>query len=232
MNEWTGLSDAEVETIYAAYDTVAGSEAKSTEGKRRIVEPIYRAVIRARVQTAQMNALRDQVDPRSDEDIEEDALDNAYRERNAVVAALIRVGGYRAWRMLAPDAEGWWIVYAETPMGQVSWHVAPVDIRLFDGVPVGSDPWDGHSTAEKYDRVARLVPAASSAAAASQGDEGLREALVAYFGAVDDITDAGEARGGDPALIVAMYRDADKRKAEAERTLREYAAAKPEGKRP
>jgi len=104
-----------------------------------------------------------------------DALDNAYRERNAVVAALIRVGGYRAWRMLAPDAEGWWIVYAETPMGQVSWHVAPVDIRLFDGVPVGSDPWDGHTTEEKYDRVARLVPAASSEAAVSPGDSELQD---------------------------------------------------------
>lgn len=94
-----------------------------------------------------------------------EAVNGAYRERNALVAALIRVGGYRTWVISAPDADGWHIVYVETPMGQMSWHVHPTDIRLFadvDGAPLFSsrrddDEWDGHTTDEKYERLAALA---------------------------------------------------------------------------
>lgn len=88
------------------------------------------------------------------------ALDAAYRERNALVAALIRVGGYPAEVVMAPDTEGWWIVYAETPAGQVSWHISPDDMDLFRDWPVAfgskDSPWDGHTTEEKYARLAAL----------------------------------------------------------------------------
>ena len=93
-------------------------------------------------------------------------LDVAYRERNALVAALIRVGGYKAEVVMAPDTEGWWIVYAETPEGQVSWHISPDDMDLFADWPIAfgskSSPWDGHTTEEKYRRVARLRPTATA----------------------------------------------------------------------
>ena len=85
-----------------------------------------------------------------------DDLNAAYRERNTVVAALIRVGGYPSFLVPAPDAEGWWIVYAETPEGQVSWHVAAADLDLFWGVPAAHAKWDGHDTEEKYRRVNHL----------------------------------------------------------------------------
>jgi hypothetical protein len=88
------------------------------------------------------------------------ALDDVYRERNAVVAALIRTNGWPASLMAAPDEEGWWIVYAETPLGQVSWHVNPVDVRLFDDVPRRGADWDGHDTDTKYERIAMLARAA------------------------------------------------------------------------
>jgi hypothetical protein len=87
-----------------------------------------------------------------------EGLNDAYRERNAVVAALIRTNGWPCWLADAPDAAGWVIVYAETPRGQVSWHVGPDDFDLFDGfgtvAPVG---WDGHTTEEKYGRLAALA---------------------------------------------------------------------------
>jgi hypothetical protein len=87
-------------------------------------------------------------------------LDAAYRERNAVVAALIRSHGWPAEVVMAPDTEGWWIVYAETPQGQVSWHIGPDDMDLFSEWPVAfgtaRSPWDGHSTEEKYRRLAAL----------------------------------------------------------------------------
>lgn len=86
-------------------------------------------------------------------------LDGAYTERNAVVAALIRTNGWRCWRIPAPDAPDWWIVYAETPRGQVSWHFGKHDSGLFEFVPYAlpdSPAWDGHDTDEKYRRVAAL----------------------------------------------------------------------------
>ena len=55
----------------------------------------------------------------------------------------------------------------------------------------------------------------------------IREALRAYFRAVDDIRDAGEARMGDPTLIAKMYRDAGERKAEAETILRAALSTTP-----
>ena len=92
----------------------------------------------------------------------EPGLDAVYRERNAVVAALIRTNGWRASLMAAPDAEGWWVVYAETPQGQVSWHIHPTDVRLFDDVPRRGADWDGHDTDTKYERVAALRAALAS----------------------------------------------------------------------
>jgi hypothetical protein len=56
-----------------------------------------------------------------------------------------------------------------------------------------------------------------------------RKALRAYFKAVDDIRDAGEARGGDPGLISAMYRNAGKRQREAEAILRAAIKEAPRG---
>lgn len=38
------------------------------------------------------------------------------------------------------------VVYLDLPSGQVSWHL-----------PAHSNPWDGHTTAEKYRRVAAFV---------------------------------------------------------------------------
>lgn len=91
--------------------------------------------------------------------------DAAYRERNQLVAALARVlveRGARAW--LAehdPNDADWdpeWrtIVFIKGPTGQLSWHLHDSDVPLFDGFERGPNLWDGHSTAEKYERVAWL----------------------------------------------------------------------------
>ncbi len=89
---------------------------------------------------------------------EQSALNAAYRERNAVVAALIRVHEGVARLVPAPDAPGWWIVYLETgEVGQLSWHVAAADLDLFDDVlRADTYPWDGHTTEEKYERLRGL----------------------------------------------------------------------------
>jgi hypothetical protein len=89
----------------------------------------------------------------------------AYSERNRCVAALawaaVRLG-WRVWLAQHPDDPNWdkeWltIVFIETPAGQVSWHIHDSERKLFMGVTnSGGAPWDGHTTAEKYDRLASL----------------------------------------------------------------------------
>ena len=86
-------------------------------------------------------------------------LNDAYRERAQVVAALFAMCNWETCRVEAPDDPMWWIVYAETPQGQVSWHVSERDIDLFRSTPIRKTwSWDGHTTAEKYERLARLEP--------------------------------------------------------------------------
>lgn len=86
--------------------------------------------------------------------------DNAYWERNCVVALLARI----ALRLGAPagvnktDIPGWstdWhsCVYVDLPTGQVSWHYHDSHAYLFNGLPKYEGTWDGHDTPEKYRRV-------------------------------------------------------------------------------
>jgi hypothetical protein len=97
--------------------------------------------------------------------------DDAYEERNRLVAAFAFVvaskPGGRAWLGQHPPDPDWhpsWrtIVFVEVPgIGQMSWHVHDRDRPLFVGLPIASPrsllpPWDGHTTAEKYERLARV----------------------------------------------------------------------------
>jgi hypothetical protein len=60
-----------------------------------------------------------------------------------------------------PNEPDWPVIYIDTPRGQLSWHISSEDVRLFAHVPVaeGADmpEWDGHTTPEKYERLALLV---------------------------------------------------------------------------
>lgn len=91
--------------------------------------------------------------------------DGAYRERAQLLAWLAAL--HPAVRTLAPDVTepGWQILYLNpTTGGQMSWHIAPQDIELFEHVeyvPAGSGDqralWDGHTTEQKYDRIATVT---------------------------------------------------------------------------
>ena len=47
-------------------------------------------------------------------------------------------------------------MFIDGPTGQLSWHLHDSDVPLFDGLERGPNLWDGHTTADKYERVARL----------------------------------------------------------------------------
>lgn len=89
-----------------------------------------------------------------------------YRERAhllALLAAVAMTDGLPVHIGNAdPQEPDWPVLTFELPTGQASWHIAPDDVELFRHVRATTDadrPWDGHSTAEKYERVRALVGA-------------------------------------------------------------------------
>jgi hypothetical protein len=84
--------------------------------------------------------------------------DDAYTERNRLVALLAWLYDGAVGRT---DIPGWapeWhgCVYIDLPTGQVSFHFHDRDAGLFAGLPPFNGVWDGHTTEEKWNRVARL----------------------------------------------------------------------------
>jgi hypothetical protein len=72
-----------------------------------------------------------------------------YERRNLfVLEALLvaRASGLAAGVRLDPAHPAWPVVFIELPDGQVSWHL-----------PEHATPWDGHTNAQKYVRIATFV---------------------------------------------------------------------------
>ena len=88
----------------------------------------------------------------------EKAKDGAYEERNFLAAALAKI--YPSYTYLDPSEPDWPILYVDLPTGQVSWHVPFNFWEKYLGKlnVVGANPWDGHTTEEKYERLQALAP--------------------------------------------------------------------------
>jgi hypothetical protein len=85
-------------------------------------------------------------------------LDSLYSERAHLVALLMK--DYKGSYKEDPEEEGWMIVYADIPTGQVSWHIAPADRHLFENLRFAPDiEWDWHTTDAKYARVREAIGA-------------------------------------------------------------------------
>ena len=82
--------------------------------------------------------------------------DGAYRERAQMAVALARL--FPSWVDIDLGESDWLVLYVQLPTGQVSWHFSPSDRDLLDGITVGGETWDGHTTEEKYARLAQLSP--------------------------------------------------------------------------
>jgi hypothetical protein len=84
---------------------------------------------------------------------------DAYRERNLVVAALAKLFPSG---IAKTDIPGWdkdWhnCVYIDLPTGQVSWHYRDGEAHIFMDLPPYPGEWDGHDTPEKYRRLIRFT---------------------------------------------------------------------------
>jgi hypothetical protein len=87
------------------------------------------------------------------------STDAVYRERAALVAHLAALYPAVIVSDADPAAPGWSVIYVDTPQGQMSWHLDVDDLDLFSHVPTVDDgpTWDGHTTEEKYQRLAALT---------------------------------------------------------------------------
>ena len=83
-------------------------------------------------------------------EIEQADLAGNYETRNRYVYEILAIAAIEGWPCgvrLDPAEPEWPVVYIDLPgAGQVSWHV-----------PQYPEPWDGHTTAEKYERAAQYA---------------------------------------------------------------------------
>ena len=85
---------------------------------------------------------------------------DVYRERAHLLAYLASLTASGLVHNADPDEPEWPVLFVETAHGQMSWHIAPADVGLFDHVTqydakssVWHPTWDGHTTEEKYGRL-------------------------------------------------------------------------------
>jgi len=118
------------------------------------------AILTAGTLTAQRDAAQSALREREAEVARlREAVDDAYLERNRVVALLASmVPAVRCRTAIEGWSDDWCgCVYLTLPTGQASWHYHDSHAHLFAHVPEGAAVWDGHSTDEKYERVAQAA---------------------------------------------------------------------------
>lgn len=95
----------------------------------------------------------------------DDALNSAYTERTNLVALLAAIYP-SGWDYADPACPDWPVVFIDLPTGQASWHISREDWWICACIPRrhGAE-WDGHTTAQKYQRIRDLI------AAIDKGDE-------------------------------------------------------------
>ncbi len=96
-------------------------------------------------------------------DVQRQAKNAAYAERNQCVALMARMAIALGWRDVGtgqhPEQDTAWeddwrtILFIDLPSGQASWHFHDSERDLLAGLPEYPDGYDGHTTPEKYQRV-------------------------------------------------------------------------------
>jgi hypothetical protein len=120
-----------------------------TEENARLARDLYAASVDRKNALARVKEL-------------EAAKYGAYLERNQCVALIARmahklgcVTGQTEMAIEGWDPEWNGLVFVELPTGQASWHFHKSQKGLFIDIPYRKFEWDGHTTKEKYQRVAR-----------------------------------------------------------------------------
>jgi len=102
------------------------------------------------------------IDERISQEI--DTRNKAYAERNMCIALIARLAemlGYNVG-MKRHEGEDWeddWrhVIFIDLPTGQLSWHLHDSEMENFPGIVPYLKEWDGHTTEEKYQRIAAFI---------------------------------------------------------------------------
>lgn len=88
----------------------------------------------------------------------ESAKDQAYLERNHLVAALARLYPSGVAKTAIPGwSEDWHqCVYIDLPCGQISYHFHDSHAHLFEALPAYQGEWDGHDKSIVHRRLSEL----------------------------------------------------------------------------
>ncbi|MBF6460183.1 hypothetical protein IU433_14170 [Nocardia puris] len=89
--------------------------------------------------------------------------DRAYRDRAELLSVLANIFPSHVHADSEPESD-WPVLYLDTPAGQMSWHINPRDLELFDMETYQAREaaghrvtWDGHTRAEKSERLRTLA---------------------------------------------------------------------------
>jgi len=96
---------------------------------------------------------------------ERENTNNAYKERNQLVALLSTVfPSGKAKTAIEGWDEAWHgCVYIDFPWGQASWHYHTDDEWMFEHLTPYTKQWDGHTTDAKYAAIATAIGARGQA---------------------------------------------------------------------
>jgi hypothetical protein len=88
---------------------------------------------------------------------ETEEKDEAYRQRNFLVAALARLFPSGIRRTTDIDGGEWQgCCYIDLPSGQISYHYHDSQAFLFENLPPYEKPWDGHDKEMVHSRLVGL----------------------------------------------------------------------------
>lgn len=86
-----------------------------------------------------------------------DGLNTAYRERSELLLFLSKVLPSHTAYDEQGDEGFKGLLCAHGPAGQMAWHIADAERKLFDHLPFELAHYDGHSTLEKYNRLREIT---------------------------------------------------------------------------
>ncbi len=90
--------------------------------------------------------------------------DAVYKECDLCIALLVQYAQWFGHRIgikehVGDDWDDEWrnVVFIDLPTGQVSWHLHKDELVNFPGVEPYPGEWDGHTSAEKYERIRKFI---------------------------------------------------------------------------
>lgn len=126
-------------------------------------------------------------------DVKKSECDNAYTERARLISHLSKC--YPSYKAIDKNPSFHTyntVIYVESDNGQMSWHVSDKDVHLFEHLDDIEEHavYDGHTTEEKYERLAQCA----------------EDLLDPYFGTIGDVIDCRISTRGEEVVVTDILK--------------------------